>query len=93
MPRIRAIATHRPTAADTKFCTVKPSIWVRWLIETSPENHCQLVFVTKLMAALNAPVGVSPSRSVGFSGRMPCVRSSTYNTRSDTSVNAINEAA
>ena len=25
-----------PTAADTKFCTVRPAIWVRWLIVGSP---------------------------------------------------------
>ena len=28
-PRIIAIATTRPTAADTKFCTASPPIWVR----------------------------------------------------------------
>ena len=28
-PRIRATATERPTAADTKFCTARPAIWVR----------------------------------------------------------------
>ena len=28
-PRIIAIATARPTAADTKFCTASPDIWVR----------------------------------------------------------------
>ena len=28
-PRIIAIATARPTAADRKFCTASPDIWVR----------------------------------------------------------------
>ena len=25
-----------PAAADTKFCTASPTIWVRWLIVASP---------------------------------------------------------
>ena len=28
-PRIIAIATTSPTAADMKFCTASPDIWVR----------------------------------------------------------------
>jgi hypothetical protein len=28
-PRIIAIATTSPTAADRKFCTASPDIWVR----------------------------------------------------------------
>jgi hypothetical protein len=28
-PRIIAIATTSPTAADMKFCTARPDIWVR----------------------------------------------------------------
>ena len=63
-----------PAAADTKFCTVRPSIWVRWLIVTSPEYHCQLVLVTKLTATFHAPHGVTAGRSVGLSGRLPCSR-------------------
>ena len=35
-PRISATATARPTAAETKFCTARPAIWVRWLIVSSP---------------------------------------------------------
>ena len=31
-----ATATAIPTAAETKFCTVSPAIWVRWLIVDSP---------------------------------------------------------
>jgi hypothetical protein len=30
-PRTRATATAIPTAAETKFCTARPTIWVRWL--------------------------------------------------------------
>jgi len=76
MPRTRATAMAMPTAADTKFCTVKPSSWVRWLMACSPENHCQLVLVTNETAALNAPHGVVPARPVGFSGNDPCSRMS-----------------
>ena len=35
-PRISATATAIPTAAETKFCTVRPAICVRWLIVDSP---------------------------------------------------------
>ena len=35
-PRIRAIATVAPVAADMKFCQVKPAIWMRWLAPVSP---------------------------------------------------------
>ncbi len=36
-PRINATATAMPTAAETKFCTARPAICVRWLIVDSPE--------------------------------------------------------
>ena len=29
MPRISATATAMPTAAETKFCTVSPAIWLK----------------------------------------------------------------
>ena len=29
MPRIRAMRTTIPTAAETKFWTVRPAIWVK----------------------------------------------------------------
>ncbi len=74
MPRIRAIATTMPAAADTKFCTVLPSMLVRLLMLTSPEYHCQFVLVTKLIAALNDPIGLTPGRSVGLNGSTPCSR-------------------
>jgi len=35
-PRMRATATARPTAAEAKFCTARPTIWVRWLMVLSP---------------------------------------------------------
>ena len=57
MPRMIAMATAMPAAADTKFCTASPTIWVRWLIVSSPLYHCQLVLVMKLTATLNAPSG------------------------------------
>ena len=36
-PRTRATATAMPTAAETKFCTVRPAIWTRWPWVDSPE--------------------------------------------------------
>jgi hypothetical protein len=35
-PRISATSTAMPPAADTKFCTVSPSICVRYDIVVSP---------------------------------------------------------
>ncbi len=35
-PRMRATATAMPAAADTKFCTANPAIWVNWDIVSSP---------------------------------------------------------
>ena len=35
-PRMRATATAMPTAADTKFCTASPAIWVNWDMVSSP---------------------------------------------------------
>ena len=29
IPRISAIATAIPTAAETKFCTASPAIWLK----------------------------------------------------------------
>ena len=31
-----AAITAMPAAAETKFCTASPIIWVRWLIVDSP---------------------------------------------------------
>ncbi len=54
MPRIRAIATARPVAADTKFWTVSPTAWTVWPAPASPAYDCQLVFVTNETAVLSA---------------------------------------
>ncbi len=35
-PRTNATSTAIPAAADTKFCTVKPTIWVRYVNVVSP---------------------------------------------------------
>ncbi len=35
-PRMSATITAMPAAADTKFWTVRPTIWVRWLRVLSP---------------------------------------------------------
>ncbi len=35
-PRINAAITAIPTAAETNCCTVRPTIWVRWLRVLSP---------------------------------------------------------
>ena len=80
-----------PAAAETKFWTVNPSICVRWLITFSPENHCQLVLVTKLTAALNEPIGDTLGRSVGLNGSDPCSRCMAYSTRNETTLNAISD--
>ena len=74
MPRISATTTTMPAAADTKFWTVLPNMLVRLLMLSSPEYHCQFVFVTKLIAELNDPIGLTPGRSVGLNGSTPCIR-------------------
>ncbi len=76
MPRMIATTTAMPAAADTKFWTVKPSIWVRWLIVFSPPNHCQFVLVMKLTAALNAPNGATFTTPVGLNGSCSWTRCS-----------------
>ena len=35
-PRINANATAMPVAADRKFCTVSPAIWVKFDMAASP---------------------------------------------------------
>ena len=54
-PRAKAAATASPTAAETKFCTASPDIWIRWPAAASPEYHCQLVLVTNETAVFHAP--------------------------------------
>jgi hypothetical protein len=31
-----ATATQMPTAAETKFCTARPAIWLKYVIVVSP---------------------------------------------------------
>ena len=50
-PRASAIATTSPMAAEVKFRTASPAIWVRQLIVVSDARFCQLVLVSKLIAA------------------------------------------
>ena len=72
-PRMKAIATAMPTAADTKFCTARPAICTRWPCVDSPEYACQLVFVTKLTAVFQASAGViCVAGSLRCSGSLPC---------------------
>jgi hypothetical protein len=73
-PRTRATSTAMPTAADTKFCTVRASICVRWLMVLSPPYDCQLVLVTKLTAVFHASAGGTAGSCAGLSGRTPCSR-------------------
>ena len=44
-----------PTAAETKFWTVRPDIWKRWPTVDSPEYHCQFVLVMNETAVFQAP--------------------------------------
>ncbi|CAB4909165.1 unannotated protein [freshwater metagenome] len=69
-PRTTAIATARPTAAETKFCTASPSGCVRFDSVVSGTYDCQLVLVTNDAAVLNAIAGLTPDRPP-FSGSTP----------------------
>jgi len=73
-----AASTAMPVAADTKLCTVRPSICVRWLTALSPLYACQLVLVVKLMAVLKARSGAMPVWPSGLSGNQLCTRKSRY---------------
>ncbi len=52
--RIKTNATAIPFAADRKFCTVKPAIWLNGDNVVSPAYACQLVLVIKLIAVFTA---------------------------------------
>ena len=80
-PRISATATAMPPAADTKFCTVSPSICVRWLIVVSPPYACQFVFVPKLTAVLRATSGFTAGSPAALRGSTPWSRWSRYTNR------------
>ena len=51
---MRATATARPTAAETKFWTVRPTVCTNGDVPASPAYDCQLVFVTNETAVLTA---------------------------------------
>ena len=73
-PRANAAATARPTAADTKFWTVRPAIWKRCPTVASPEYHCQFVLVVNETAVFQAPSlgrAAIPSESGRCSWRRP----------------------
>ena len=53
-PRTSAMATARPTAGETKFWTVSPTVCTRGDTPDSPAYDCQLVLVTKETAVLRA---------------------------------------
>ncbi len=74
-PRMSATATHRPTAAETKFCTARPAICTVWPSVDSPEYHCQFVLVTNEIAVLNAPSD-GTAGNPSDSGSHCCTRSS-----------------
>ena len=69
IPRMTAIAIAIPVAADRKFWTARPAIWVRCDIVASPTYACQFVFVTKEIAVFHARAGGTAGRRSGFSGR------------------------
>ena len=72
-----------PTAADTKFWTVRPDICMRCPRAASPEYHCQLVLVTKLTAVFQAP-SVGSAGKPSESGRCCCSRPKPKSTRMPT---------
>ncbi len=54
MARMRAATTAIPTAAEAKFCTVRPTAWTNSDVPASPAYDCQLVLVTNEIAVLTA---------------------------------------
>ena len=78
---MRATATAIPAAADTKFCTVRPIIWVTYFMVLSPAYACQLVLVTKLTAVLKAVSERTPPTPEGPPGRTPWMRWMRYRSR------------
>ena len=67
---------------------------MRWLIVSSPEYHCQFVFVTKLIATLNAPIGADAG-AVGRVERQRTLQALQQRTATstDTRLNAISDSA
>ena len=50
-----------PTAAETKFWTVRPTVWTIGVAPISPAYDCQLVLVTNETAVFRAVVTPMPS--------------------------------
>jgi hypothetical protein len=92
MPRANAAATDIPTAAETKFCTVRPPAWSRWPAADSPEYHCQFVLVTNETAVFHAPAGSKPAKP-RLSGRWCWSRSTAYRIRMPTRLNPSTDIA
>src|SRR5450759_2572429 len=90
-PRATAMATARPTPADTKFCTVRPAACTRYPVPASPAYDCQFVFVTNDTAVLKAVSGCIDRPS--DQGRYPWTRMSSQSTRTDTTEKASTEIA
>ena len=67
-------STAIPVAALTKFCTARPTICTRLLETDSPEYACQLVFVMKLAAVLNARPGGTLGNPCGLSGNQVLIK-------------------
>ena len=71
-PRTSTASTHKPLAADTKFCTVRPSDWEIGASVVSPLYDCQLVLVVKLAAVLMAISQGTAGSWSGFQGSSGC---------------------
>ena len=59
----------------------------------SPSCRCQFMLVTKLIAALNEPMGLTPARSVGLNGSTPCRRCIAYSRSTETRLKASSDVA
>ena len=57
-----------PTAADTKFCTVSPAIWVRWLIVDSPDVVLPVRVGHEADGGVERHLRVDVGQVVGLSG-------------------------
>src|ERR1700751_445322 len=80
-PRNSATIAAMPTAADTKFCTASPAIWLGYDIVDSPAENCQVVYRRKLAAVLKEMKSETPEKCSGFRNRCPCRRRIRYRKR------------
>jgi hypothetical protein len=86
-----AIATARPIAADTKFCTVRPRACTVYPAPASPAYDCQLVFDVNETAVLRA-VSQSIDRPKDH-GRRPCTSISRKSATTETTAKETTETA